>query len=528
MISSPSTTHTPPTSTDAATPACTLPALPNRALNIHPHPRPPNPCAPASERFLAFESHSGFHNQGAALVNALTLAKLLNRTLLLPPARLGDAASWRADLHAASLPRQERCKTQAIAGGPLGKECTAHRQPHPDRWTYVGWDLLMEPGFLAGHDVVDRWDSSQSWLERPRSEGGLGLGPDDVHVFPDEAKHSYQLYDSRATPDHRNATWARRIDIPDLLAPPFADKKLLHFGSLFYYARLDLSDAGAQPVKDAIYASMILAEPGLVAVSDAIKRRLGTYVGVHLRMGDGIFAATADATFPVIFRNLVEDVLGLDGGEVDRLLARPGAGPDDDGGDGVRGSKPRSSVLQRQRQRRNRQLTHGDGDAAPLTRRSEYVQPYWPPPTTLPLSRSLSCRGRLHPADSPLAPLNTPVFVATDARAPATLAPFAPFFAHLPCLFTLDDFASTSPLNNNEPVAELAALASDAWVSEWDGLPLARHFFGLADAMTAAKGDAFLGTPASTFSEYAKSILHNHYVTEWLERDTSGSEGEDS
>src|SRR5690242_15261885 len=46
------------------------------------------------EKFLAYFSHSGYHNQRIALENALLLAKLLNRTLLLPPAVLGRPLPW--------------------------------------------------------------------------------------------------------------------------------------------------------------------------------------------------------------------------------------------------------------------------------------------------------------------------------------------------------------------------------------------------------------------------------------------------
>src|SRR5712671_3500841 len=42
------------------------------------------------ERYLAYLPHSGFHNQRIALENALVLARILNRTLLVPPARLGN------------------------------------------------------------------------------------------------------------------------------------------------------------------------------------------------------------------------------------------------------------------------------------------------------------------------------------------------------------------------------------------------------------------------------------------------------
>lgn len=43
----------------------------------------------ASERFLSYMPHSGYHNQRIELSNALSLAKMLNRTLLLPPVWIG-------------------------------------------------------------------------------------------------------------------------------------------------------------------------------------------------------------------------------------------------------------------------------------------------------------------------------------------------------------------------------------------------------------------------------------------------------
>jgi len=49
---------------------------------------------PHQARYLSYLPHSGFHNQRIALENALTLAKVLNRTLLIPPCLLGTAIPW--------------------------------------------------------------------------------------------------------------------------------------------------------------------------------------------------------------------------------------------------------------------------------------------------------------------------------------------------------------------------------------------------------------------------------------------------
>jgi hypothetical protein len=48
-------------------------------IEVLPLPRLPTPSADV--QYLGFLSHSGFHNQRGALLNALLLGKLLNRTV---------------------------------------------------------------------------------------------------------------------------------------------------------------------------------------------------------------------------------------------------------------------------------------------------------------------------------------------------------------------------------------------------------------------------------------------------------------
>ncbi|KAG0345721.1 hypothetical protein BG004_003203 [Podila humilis] len=47
-----------------------------------------------SEKFITFLPHSGFHNQRSELENALLLARLLNRTLIMPKVYLGPPMPW--------------------------------------------------------------------------------------------------------------------------------------------------------------------------------------------------------------------------------------------------------------------------------------------------------------------------------------------------------------------------------------------------------------------------------------------------
>ncbi|KAG0040093.1 hypothetical protein BGZ82_005145 [Podila clonocystis] len=58
--------------------------------NIEPRKEPLDP----TEKYLTFLPHSGFHNQRSELENALVLARLLNRTLIIPKVYLGPPMPW--------------------------------------------------------------------------------------------------------------------------------------------------------------------------------------------------------------------------------------------------------------------------------------------------------------------------------------------------------------------------------------------------------------------------------------------------
>ncbi|KAG0224071.1 hypothetical protein BGW42_005336 [Actinomortierella wolfii] len=58
-----------------------------------PTPRPKQEYSPDA-KYLTFLPHSGFHNQRSELENALVLARLLNRTLIMPKVYLGPPMPW--------------------------------------------------------------------------------------------------------------------------------------------------------------------------------------------------------------------------------------------------------------------------------------------------------------------------------------------------------------------------------------------------------------------------------------------------
>lgn len=214
------------------------------------------------------------------------LARLLNRTLLLPPARLGTPLPWGPELPVRVF-RSEQCKAGIE---PLAPEPPCGKD-ESSSWTYVAWSYLVQKELLHGRALVDRWNSSAAWFEESLDRGGLALHKDDIAYIADKARRSYQLYDDRATATNLGG-FTHRIDIEDLTDPQgkYADKRLLHFGSLFSGARLHLTRQESRDEFEKLQREVVLRQDGLDRIADEVRDLLGSeYLGVHLRVGDGVF-----------------------------------------------------------------------------------------------------------------------------------------------------------------------------------------------------------------------------------------------
>ncbi|BGP03736.1 hypothetical protein NBRC10513v2_007468 [Rhodotorula toruloides] len=505
-------------------------------LNVHPVPRPlpQDPEILRSMRFLSFENHSGFHNQRKSLVNALALAQLLNRTLLLPPARLGAAIPWEPDPKV-RVAVSEECKagvtSRPFASSPNSvKISTGEECDDPAHWTYVGWDYLVTPSLLANRSLIDRWNASHSLFTLPSSLGGLDLLPSEIQAFPDPTRRSYQILDSPSTPLDKGL-FTSRLELSDLRSSP---ARLLQFGSLFSGARLKFVQEENRRVVQGVAEMVVLQNDGLDGISGKVKELLGTYVAAHARVGDGNFKIAklmqedvrqrdAIKNMQRVFRKLVHDVFGLKNAQIDVLLAEAG------------GHASSAKVARAfGREERVEQPWDDEDDEEELvldqdesletpssvfartTTRSRRAVHTAPP--SRPLSPLLTCRSPLHdPLLAPhLAALNTPLYIATDSRSPTTDAALRPFMRWFPCVFFLSDFV--------ELVEELGELVNakggegggGKWVSEWDQQPLARYLFPFLEAEIAARATEVVGTPTSTFSGYTVGTLHGSYVAQGM------------
>ncbi|GAA5905908.1 hypothetical protein JCM6882_009067 [Rhodosporidiobolus microsporus] len=535
-------------------------------LNVHPVPRPPpsDPTVASETKYLSFENHSGFHNQRKSLVNALALAQLLNRTLLLPPARLGSPIPWGPEVNN-RLTHSERCKA-GLEHDPIAKTTNSAKIgseecDDPQKWTYVGWEYLVTPRLLEGRQLVDRWNSSFEWFYDSTANGGLGLRRDEVREFDDPERRSYQIYDSRSTPTDKSGLFASRIDLEDLAAD---ESRLLRFGSLFSGARLKLSREENQKVLVEANENMILRSEGLDKISDEVRDLLGSYVAAHARVGDGVFKNQARPNMLKVFRRLASNVLGMRRKTVDALLAEfelPASHKSKGKGGGAAkggrerrarafGTAPELGAEEKERD----EVDDDDGDdprdAFPsyvLRRTPSSSRSFSSSPSprslqkrgpTTPLSPTLHCRSPLHDLalNPSYAPLNTPLYIATDSRAPASDPALAPFFKWFPCIFLLNDFVEEEGKGgvSDKPVEELVRLVDardgevGGWTSEWDGQAMARYLYPFLEAEIAARGVEVVGTPMSTFSGYTSGILHEAYVAQgmvagWSDDESSSS-----
>ena len=119
-----------------------------------------------SDKFLSYLPHSGFHNQRIAFENALVLARLLNRTLLAPPARLGSApiTYFPSSILHTMLGDSYKAGLRDCAEVNSWTTIPVHCHDYFD-FTVLPWGWLSNLTAI-GHEqkVIWRWNMSDSWL----------------------------------------------------------------------------------------------------------------------------------------------------------------------------------------------------------------------------------------------------------------------------------------------------------------------------------------------------------------------------
>ncbi|KAG0255902.1 hypothetical protein BGZ95_005640, partial [Linnemannia exigua] len=349
----------------------------------------PRPTFDPNEKYLAYLPHSGFHNQRITLENALLLANYLNRTLLVPPVFLGPPTEWRPfDILLRRLLLQtkrglDHCE-RIGKGDPLPAECLNYYS-----WTTVEWDFFYDMEKIG---EVQPWkyrpDHSFAWME-----ANLGIDREkDIHIVYDQAHYDYQIYDNPESTYPLNVNrYLRKLELKEL---EDRTERVLHMGSLFATGRVLAELPEHKAFQQYLRRSMILSTPILTETSNAIVEKLGglgTFVGLHLRVGDGMFVQPAPDNIENMFQSLV-DITGIT--IMTNYASTPGDGtPSGDNNNRNRAGPERLNDTQ--------------------------------------------CRARKKEGGR-----YTTIYIATDGVYPRRNILFRKLFDHFPCIFTLDDFSA--------------------------------------------------------------------------------------
>ena len=439
---------------------------------------------------MSYLPHSGFHNQRIALENALVLARLLNRTLLVPPVRFGRRAipyrsfavlqqmldtNYTAYLCQLSESAANRSGTTAVRGTlvdfpDLPDRCAFEKRRKPVTYTYLPWGWITDFDSIGQLQPIIQTPSSTHFWSSFRFGPHVG----DVLVIPDASKYQYRFVDGIASNASSNpgtstsGTYSEDIALTSLANHP---AKLIQLGTLFGSRRLKLSDPAHQAIRKQIRQHMSLKHPLLQKSSADIAAKLSGsgsgFLGAHLRCNDSYFLETAMEHSRMIWWKLVHGILGL-------------------------------SV------ERTRKLERGCSTTAsgpgPLPS-EQFISPS-KSPIHLPLDyRSLTvggvdsmrkCKGELH-TDPDLERLNIPLFIATDSKDPHTNEHFSLFRQTFPCVFFLGDFPrEMEQIAIRDPIGEVE---------------IGNMLVPFLDAMVVARAARVVGTPHSTFSWYVQDVL---------------------
>ncbi|CAO3670900.1 unnamed protein product [Rhizopus stolonifer] len=396
------------------------------------------------ERYITYYPHSGLHNQRLALINAIVLAKVLNRTLIVPEMNIGKAVAWNpAD-------RFERKMSVCPNNFKTQRDCFGFRKYVPLPAEAI-FDLSAARA--NGVRLIHRANMSESYFEDAWS-----ATEQDMYRVREQTRFSYRIFDTKENNDIMY-NFTQRIDMQDLAT---RKERFMVFGSLHYTNRLALSDPQLNWFVHHLREEVGLGHPVVNQQALKIVSRLGgpnNFVGVHLRQGDGFFKKLMTETITAVRLGLEQDIIPYM--ETNQLTI------------------PVPST---------RSLTDTELKMIQSLQKTK--------DTNTLLTRCLRIH---HPDNHPRLRL---IYMATDTPQPRTT--LKDLHQEFPCIFTLSDFpeviqealsAKPMPTGNEVVDREYARV----------GTGINSLLIPMIDAEITSHASAFVGTRKSTFSGY---IIH--------------------
>jgi GDP-fucose protein O-fucosyltransferase len=418
------------------------------------------------DRFLAYLPHSGFHNQRIAFENALVLSRLLNRTLLVPPIRLGEKPlryvkfdALRQYLVLSGKEGLHHCSNVPLHI-PLPEECLDYLD-----YTHIPWEWLVNlTEVKANQRLLQVWNFTEQWMY-----DNLRIPINDTLTLRDANPYHYRFLDNIMDVSPSKDKYTESIYIPSLLN---SSERLIQLGTLFGSSRLRLKMPESLCIRRDVRKSMTFSNPLLLDTADSIRDALGgVYLGAHVRVGDGHFKAEGQTNARLEWWRLVHEILGYESDETLKLEHN------------IR--LPRTLNVKLQPPSLSVDVAARRVPHPPLARLPKIFMPHLP------------CRGAKH-ASRRLKPLNIPLFISTDAKDPLNDPAIIAFLQTFPCTFFLSDFPTYT--------ATLSVLKNG-----YDGVHMRDFLIPILDAMVVGKARDVVGTEGSTFSRFVQDVLWRTY-----------------
>jgi hypothetical protein len=398
--------------------------------------------------YLTYLPHSGFHNQRIALENAFVLAALLNRTLIIPPARLSSNPI-------PYLPTRKLVSAIESSNDPVLKPCHSEDDfdATPDtrscnlynNFIHLSWGHLM-PFNRLRHRIsfLERGDMRQRWFK-----SYLNIHSDDIYWVRDKLPYEFKFYD-RYSGVSSSFKYSKLIRLGDLLNQT-RNHRLLHFGTLFGSGRLRLSDTSNIELQTTVREAMVLSNPLLNRLSNQVARQMGgkdSYYAIHLRLGDGAFAENATTNVQTILGTALIELFGATNKSLPMNL--PSAIP---------------------------HPPHFDDQ-------SQLLQVHRLKNSHTAIGQAHTCYRHFNGRRSPFLQ-ELPLYVATDVD-PTRHPAFKPLFRTIPCIYFLSSF--------RDAVKTLKQVHTTFGTEN-----LGPYLIPFLDALVVGNSAGMIGTPNSTF-----------------------------
>jgi hypothetical protein len=246
-------------------------------------------------KYLAYLPHSGFANQRTELVNAITLAIHLNRTLLIPPLFLGHVEGWQGD--------GKLWETLADLTDPVRRlECSVSDDHDDemcrryDRFAMLRWSWACDLPLLTkkfGVKYIERRDMSLSALQ-----ASLGVEEHDIYKVTDLHPYAWDLR-GKNIPISHNPRYLEHYTMDSFIVP----HKVLHLYGVFGEGRVSTD----KNEREAIKQILVFRNTDVQDTASKYVESLGgvdQYVSIHIRTGDGVFRKTLASRIPVAIERL--------------------------------------------------------------------------------------------------------------------------------------------------------------------------------------------------------------------------------